>query len=160
MKQNVLDVLIYLFENCMDEDGDPALDQPALAAQLAEVGFPGNAVERAFGWLEDLTARCADHGSVIGNGRPSALRCYLDEEQEILGKAGRGFLLFLEQRGILDPFTRETVIDRVMALESEAVDLEQLKWIIMMVIYNQPGREGSYALMEDMVYDETRGQLH
>ena len=69
-------------------------------------------------------------------------------------------MLFLEQVGVLDGLTREFVIDRVMALEAEDLDLEQLKWVILMVLFNQPGRESVYAWMEDFVFDRAAGQLH
>ena len=68
--------------------------------------------------------------------------------------------MFLEQTAVLDHNTREMVIDRVMALESEEIDLEQLKWVVLMVLFNQPGREAAYAWMEDLVFDEMPGIIH
>jgi Smg protein len=72
----------------------------------------------------------------------------------------RGFLLFLEQMGVLDDASRETVIDRIMALDSEDMNLEQLKWVVLMVIFNQPGGEAATAWMEDIVIDQMATQLH
>ncbi|MEZ5671400.1 MAG: DUF494 family protein [Thiotrichaceae bacterium] len=69
--------------------------------------------------------------------------------------------MFLEQANILDPQTRELVIDRVMALDTEEFTLEQLKWVVLMVLFNQPGQESSLAWMEDLVYDEVmQGKFH
>ena len=65
----------------------------------------------------------------------------------------RGFLLYLEQLGILTPEAREVVIDRVMALKEE-IDIERLKWVVLLILFNQPGSEDAYAHMEDMVYYE------
>ena len=62
--------------------------------------------------------------------------------------------------GVLDHSTREMAIDRVMALEEDEADLEQLKWVILMVLFNQPGREAAFAWMEDLVLDEMAGVLH
>ena len=89
-----------------------------------------------------------------------SIRLYTDEETEKLDLDSRGFLMFLEQTGVLDHNTREMVIDRVMALESEEIDLEQLKWVVLMVLFNQPGREAAYAWMEDLVFDEMPGVIH
>jgi Smg protein len=47
-----------------------------------------------------------------------------------------------------------------MALEDEDMDLDQLKWVILMVLFNQPGSEAAYAWMEDLVFDEAAGSLH
>ena len=65
-----------------------------------------------------------------------------------------------EQSGVLDHATRELVIDRVMALESEEIDLDQLKWVVLMVLFNQPGSEAAFAWMEDLVFEEAAGNLH
>ncbi len=82
---------------------------------------------------------------------PGSYRIYVAPELAQLDVECRGFLLLLEQTGILDSETRELVIDRVMALETDGIDLHQLKWIILMVLFNQPGQEEAYAWLEDLV---------
>ena len=72
----------------------------------------------------------------------------------------RGFLIFLEQTGVLDPIARELVIDRAMALETQEIDMPQLKWVILMVLFNQPGHEAAFAWMEDLIFDEISDHLH
>ncbi len=88
------------------------------------------------------------------------MRIYTSEECEKLDLEARGFLMFLEQAGVLDHYTREMVIDRIMALGEDEIDLDQLKWVVLMVLFNQPGREAAYAWMEDLVFDEMPGILH
>lgn len=157
MKENVLDVLMYLFENYMD-DGDFNPDQDTLTAELAEAGFPQTEINKAFSWLEDLAnLRAQDYRLVA---RTSSTRIFTDEEGAKMNLEARGFLLFLEQSGVLDARTRELVIDRVMALETEEIDLEQLKWVILMVLFNQPGQEHAYAWVEDLVFNEAPAVLH
>jgi Smg protein len=63
--------------------------------------------------------------------------------------------LQLEQQGILSPLQREIVIDRLVALESEEIDIDRLKWLVLMVLSSQPGQEQACARMEDLVFDET-----
>jgi hypothetical protein len=38
--------------------------------------------------------------------------------------------------------------------KADDIDLHQLKWIILMVLFNQPGREEAYAWLEDLVFDD------
>jgi Smg protein len=66
----------------------------------------------------------------------------------------------LEQAGLLSCDTRELVLDRVMALETDEIDLSQLKWIILMVLFNQPGQEEAYAWMEDLMFEDVAGYIH
>ncbi|HAO24765.1 MAG TPA: hypothetical protein DCQ49_06630, partial [Methylophaga sp.] len=65
------------------------------------------------------------------------IRVFSESEIERLDIQCRGYLLFLEQVGVLDVETREVVIERVLALDSEEIDLEQLKWVVLMVLFYQ-----------------------
>ncbi len=159
MKENVFDVLIYLFENYyMDDDQDLGPDRESLQLELHEAGFPLSEVNQAFDWLEGLSDQSEGPAPAAQTGH--AIRVYSIPEQDRLDTECRGFVLFLEQMGILTPTSRELVIDRVMALGTEDIDLEQLKWVILMVLFNQPGQEAAYAWMEDLVLDSLTGILH
>jgi len=158
VKENILDVLMYLFENYMDDDDQLSFDQESLKIELLAAGFPSGEISKAFDWLEglaeqQLVAETSTHKKL-------STRVYLAEECEKLDVECRGFLLFLEQVGVLDTLGRELVIDRVMALDIDEFSLEQLKWVILMVLFNQPGQEAAFAWMEDLVYDEMVGHLH
>ena len=60
----------------------------------------------------------------------------------------------------LDFTSRELVIDRVMALESDEIQQEQLKWVILMVLFNQPGLEAAYTWVEHVVLEDLPGHIH
>jgi Smg protein len=60
----------------------------------------------------------------------------------------------LEQGGILSPQQREIVIERLLALDADDLDLEQVKWVVLMVLSSQPGQEQACARMEDLVFDD------
>ena len=159
MKETVLDVLMYLFDNDEDEDVKLTPDQDALRGQLLEVGFAEREVNKAFDWLEALATQKDDHYS-SGITGSSASRIYHAKELQKLATECRGFLLFLEQADVLDLQDREMVIDRVMALESEDIDLQQLKWVVLMVLFNQPGKEAVITWMEDIVMDKLNVSMH
>ena len=156
MKENVLDVLMYLFQNYMDDEADPDPDRESVQSELLAAGFPTRQIHQAFEWLDSLVDRQIAPLVVA----PGSCRIYIGPELDRLDVECRGFLLFLEQSGILDSETRELVIDRVMALESDDIGLHQLKWIILMVLFNQPGREEACAWLEDLVFDDIPGYLH
>jgi Smg protein len=160
MKENVLDVLMYLFENYMDEGPEFNPDQETLKTELTQAGFPRGDINKALSWLEELAALRASNTTLLTESKTLSVRVYSQQEQEKINVEARGFILFLEHSGVLDALTRELVIDRVMALEAEEIDLEQLKWVILMVLFNQPGHEQAYAWMEDLVFNETQGHLH
>jgi Smg protein len=88
------------------------------------------------------------------------MRIYNDFEQKRLDTVCRGYVTYLEQIGILSPPEREILIDRLLALETADIDEEQIKWVVLMVLFSQPGQEQAYARMEDLVFEETAGSIH
>ncbi|MEM7465397.1 MAG: DUF494 domain-containing protein [Pseudomonadota bacterium] len=159
MKQSVIDILIYLFENYMDDDLDIAFDQDEIKTQLKDAGFEISQVTRALDWLEDLST-AAQHGDGAMASHTTSTRVFAEQELMKLDVECRGFIYFLEQVGVLEPDNRELVIDRVLALDNEEVDIEQLKWIVLMVLFNKPGHEHSLAWMEDIVMDDVYSFVH
>ena len=63
MKENILDVLIYLFENYMFESGEFEPDQDTLVTELSQAGFDHSMIDRAFEWLENLADLTEDRNS-------------------------------------------------------------------------------------------------
>jgi Smg protein len=159
MKENILDVLMYLFENYMNDEVEADKDEETLRVELQQAGFHNQQISKAFDWLEGLTMLQDSH-QVAPVNNAFSIRVYTEQETEKLDTECRGFLQFLENVGVLDNSARELVIDRIMALDTEEVDMEQLKWVVLMVLFNQPGREEAYAWMEDLVFDDNTGSLH
>ena len=157
MKENVFDVLMYLFENYyMDEDSPVTPDRESVQQELSQAGFPTLEIDRAFLWMESL----ASEPNPPDSQSDRSLRLFSNVEMQRLDTDCRGFILFLEQMDVLTPASRELAIDRAMALENEDFDLEQLKWVILMVLINQPGEEAAYTWVEDLVSDNLSNHLH
>ena len=158
MKQNVVDVLMYLFENIIAGENMvyPDSEHEHMFDRLEDLGFPPNEIISAFDWLEDLaeihSAKLDDaNDAQIVNTK--SVRIYSTLEKFILEPECISFLMHLEQNQVINPSSREIILDRVTALDVE-LGLEQLKWIVMIVLYSQPGEETAYAWMENMVFDD------
>ena len=157
MKDSVLDILIHLFENFLDAEDDSAPSRDTLKLELEQAGYPEADIERALAWLESLAA---DPDRAMSEGTAHAVRVFSGHEQLRLDTDVRGYLLHLENLGILSAAQREVVIDRLLALEADDIDIEQLKWVVLMVLFSQPGQENAYQRMEDLVFDERRDAMH
>jgi len=156
MDNSVFDILIYVFDRYMLEELPTSPERESLARDLESAGFGEHSVERALDWLADLAAHCA-RPDLKGSG---SFRVFAPQELARLDAQCRGLLSSLEAAGILSPSQREIVIDRLLALESEELDLDQVKWVVLMVLSSQPGQEIAYAKMEDLVFDAPRNQPH
>ena len=158
MKENVLDVLIYLFETYIDTEVELDPDQNELHNELSGAGFSDIEIDRALDWLDELTE---NQGNLKYS--PQTVNCtriYSDVEQMRLDAGCRGFITYLEQIRILSPLQREILIDRLLALETPGINVEQIKWVVLMILFSQPGQELAYARMEDLVFEDNSGALH
>ena len=163
MKESILDVLLYLFEHYFTEDVAPpvgdskALDGSPLFRELTAAGFAPTEINKAFDWLDALASQ-RPGDAVPRAGGPT--RVFFGPELDKLDVECRGFLLFLEQRGVLDAGQRELVLDRALALDQDELDIDDLKWVVLMVLFNQPGSEAAYAWMETQMFLDEPEPVH
>jgi Smg protein len=175
MKERVLDILIYLFENYADPDSadiEPGQIQfasgahagnarDALRDELELAGFRTTAIDSALAWLDALAANTEKS---IPTAATRAIRVFADSECHKLDTDCRNYILYLENIGILNATQRELVVDRLLALESPTfepgIDLEQVKWVVLMVLFSQPGQEAAYSRMEDLLFSSRLEALH
>ncbi|HSW69221.1 MAG TPA: DUF494 domain-containing protein [Gammaproteobacteria bacterium] len=155
----MLEVLMFLFENYMDGNIALKMDNADIVSELEKIGFDRYEIDRALSWLAGL----AEIQTAVLSGpklTSLALRHYLPEESERLGVEGKGFLLYLEQLSIIDPITREIVIDRIMALDIREVDVARIRWVVLMVLFNQPDKKSALSLLQDMILADAFDVLH
>jgi Smg protein len=155
MNNTVFDILIYVFDRYLLEEL-AAAERGDLARDLESAGFEEANVERALDWLADL----ADERERPAPRSDGSFRVYGPEELSRLDVRCRGLLTSLEQAGILSGSQRELVIDRLLALDTDELDLDHVKWVVLMVLSSQPGQEVAYARMEDLVFDVSAHEPH
>ena len=157
MRENVLDVLMYLFETYIETQDETEMDHEDLRVDLTEAGFNSNEIEKAFDWLDKL-----NHMNSITEDLfdVSSNRVYSKIEMSRLSSSCRGFIEYLEQINILSFNQRELLIDRLLALNTNDIDIDQIKWIVLMILFSQPNQEKAYSRMEDLIFETNEGVLH
>ena len=158
MKENVLDVLMYLFENHFYDEPDEQHDRDSMEESLHEAGFTNGEIEKAFRWLDGLAEQRFQPEFKMFSDAP--VRVFVESEITRLDTNCRDFLMYLSNCGILDAQRRELVLDRLMALESDEILLEDVKWVVLMVLFNQPGQEANVAWMEELMFDTEQEYRH
>ena len=162
---SVLDILIYVFDRYMLDEVPEVPEREHLARDLERAGFAHASVERALDWLAELacerdTSPDAAGDTPMAGIKSTAVRVFSEGELARLSTECRGFLFTLERLGILSPRQREIVIDRMMALDADELDTEQLKWVVLMVLSSQPGQELAFQRLEDLVSDSRSSAPH
>ena len=159
MKENVLDVLLFLFEHYMDEDTELNPDQKELSEELTQAGFAPEDINKAVSWLDGLS-HLQDSQLEQHSQTTKSTRIFSEEEKKKFSKESIGFLIFLDNIVAFESNIREMIIDRAMALEAPEIDLEDLKWVMLLVLFNQPGQEAAFAWVEDVVLQESLSSIH
>ncbi|MDF1760099.1 MAG: DUF494 domain-containing protein [Coxiellaceae bacterium] len=157
---SVLNVLMYLFHNHMGEDCQiEGAEQPEITLQLEDVGFDRISIQQAFDWLDNLNQSRASLDD-MPEYEEKSVRVFNQYEHEVFNLECRSYLLMLQQLKILSPKLRELVIDLIIPLEQEGVDISLIKWVTLMVLYNDSARQDALANMELLVLNDTVGGIN
>ena len=149
---SVLKVLIYVYDHYMLADPEDVPARLHMLADLRRRGFSVSEVVHAMEWLSALvgdqraTAAAADLES-----ERRGLRVFADGELSRLSADCRTFLMLLDRQAVLTTHQRELVIDRALALDVEEVDVEELKWVVLLVLSAQPGQELAFARFDSVM---------
>ncbi len=134
----------------MSADDEPRPDRSTLKLELDKAGSRNPTSSGPWnGWTG-----CPENSSAKWpRPRRARFACSAGQELLRLDTDVRGYLMYLEKRPHTLRDQRELVIDRLMALEADEIDIEQVNWVVLMVLFCQPGQESAYAQMEDLVFE-------
>jgi len=130
----MFEILVYLVENYFHSGNYP--DNETLSKRLSAAGFEDEEISAALDWLDGLES--SGQSAASDNlARSVGLRVYTEQELARTTAETRGFLLFLQNAGILSAPQRELIIERIAALEEPGIALERVKLIVLLVLWNQ-----------------------
>jgi Smg protein len=141
------DILVYLFENC--QQYELSNEKERVAKKLSAAGFEESDISEALTWLAGV-ARGPSRSFAPLPDSGVAFRAYAPKELAKLDAECRGLLIYFEQSGILTPQMREHVIERALAANGEGLTVEQLKLVVLMVLWNQK-TPSSRLIAEDLL---------
>jgi Smg protein len=149
---SVLKVLIYVYDHYMLADPADVPERHRMLEDLQRRGFSVSEVVQAMEWLSALVG---DHRASAGPTEVECargtLRVFDDGELSRLSADSRAFLMLLDRQHVLTPQQRELVIERALALDVDEVEVEQLKWVVLLVLSSQPGQELAFARFESVM---------
>ena len=153
---NVLKVLIYVYDHYMLADPADVPERQHMLEDLQKRGFSLTEVVHAMEWLSALvgdqrTSPGPPESLAQDRQDREALRVFADGELSRLSPDCRAFLMLLDRQHVLTSQQREVVIERALALDIAEVEVEQLKWVVLLVLSSQPGQEQAFARFESVM---------
>lgn len=151
MNENIIDVLVYLFENYLSEQTNlnEQYTKNSIYYGLEQAGFEKSTIDHAFDWL--LSINDDTHHPIEQSA--DAIRVYSPAELEILDEEGIDFISYLESTAILTPTTRELLINGLLNLNTDNIDVDDLQWLALIILFSQPEEEQAFASMESLMFD-------
>ncbi len=151
MNENIIDVLVYLFENYLSENSNlnEQYTKNNIYQGLEQAGFESTTIEHALEWL--LSINDKPHPEI--NQSEDSIRVYSPVEIELLDQEGVDFISYLESSGILTPTTRELLLNGLLNLNTDNVDVDDLQWLALIILFSQPDEEQAFASMESLMFD-------
>jgi Smg protein len=149
---SVLKVLIYVYDHYMLADPADVPERHRMLEDLQRRGFSVSEVVQAMEWLSALVGdQRASPEPTDSESAREALRVFDDGELSRLSADSRAFLMLLDRQHVLTPQQRELVIERALALDVDEIEVEQLKWVVLLVLSSQPGQELAFARFESVM---------
>ncbi|WP_372881944.1 DUF494 domain-containing protein [Psychromonas sp.] len=157
----MFEIIMYLFESYMQVDQSIEIDAQEITDELLEEGFQRSDISKALAWLDNLTTLHEQNPQAETQlAKKTSHRVYSTIEQQRLTQECRGFISYLDQADLLNTHTREVVIDCAMALDIEELSLHDLKWLTLMVLFNDPNSDDAFLQLESMLLDFEDGLIH
>lgn len=132
MRESVIDVLFYLFDDILADDNTAdETDFEWVASSLEEAGFALEDITRAMNWFYAFSdLQCCS--PCVGQ---HAIRVFSAREAAFLNAECQNFLYGLQRNGVINSVMFEMIVERALALE-EPLDMEALRWVALMVMLN------------------------
>lgn len=150
----MLEVLIFMFQNYLGNQSavnQATIEEDFLAQELTQAGFDHQDIVGAFDWYKQLHTQITQpYHQYVSN--PNAIRVYSTQEVEKIDAESFGFISFVEQAKVILPNERDLILDRAMALKQDQITIEEIRWITMMVLWNDT-RKKDYLFVEDAVFN-------
>lgn len=155
---DVLQVLMYFFDK-IENDLPANPDDHHLVSELKELGIPLERIHQVLAWMADLIEPNGQIEEYPLQNSPTGIRIFSTVECLHLSRKYRGFLLTLEQIGVLSATTRELVLDQLLQIHPENINIAKIKWVVLGILCKQPDKTAA-ACMERYLLSEEARRLH
>lgn len=160
-QESLINILMYVYENYIeDPDFKDKSDSKLIISEMLKDGFNAYEIDRALVWFGELNELQQNVALEYKKINTNALRILTPAESSRLTAEAQQYLLQLEQLHIIDPVSRELILDRVMALNEVIVDVYDIKWVALLVLSYQPDKQDELSELEELILLRDEGTKH
>ncbi len=139
IKEDFLDILLYLFEYYSEDPMRESDTSFVIRDHLIDAGFQDAAIDHAMDWVEIF--KNPKEGEMLHTPSSSSIRILSDDEKNLLDVECQSYISRLEKFGLLTPEKRELLIDKLTSIGFEPMDLEVVKALSILMLFQEPSVE-------------------
>ena len=133
IKEDFLDILLYLFEYYSEDPVRESDTSFVIRDHLIDAGFQDAAIDHAMDWVEIFKDPKED--TMLHVPSSSSVRILSDDEKNLLDVECQNYISRLEKFGLLTPEKRELLIDKLTSIGFEPMDLEVVKALSILILF-------------------------
>ena len=139
IKEDFLDILLYLFEYYSEDPVRESDTSFVIRDHLIDAGFQDAAIDHAMDWVEIFKNPKED--TMLHVPSSTSVRILSDDEKNLLDVECQNYISRLEKFGLLTPEKRELLIDKLTSIGFEPMDLEVVKALSILMLFQEPSVE-------------------
>ncbi len=139
IKEDFLDILLYLFEYYSEDPVRESDTSFVIRDHLIDAGFQDAAIDHAMDWVEIFKNQ--GENMMLHTPSNSSIRILSDDEKNLLDVECQNYISRLEKFGLLTPEKRELLIDKLTSIGFEPMDLEVVKALSILMLFQEPSVE-------------------
>ena len=139
IKEDFLDILLYLFEYYSEDPVRESDTSFVIRDHLIDAGFQDAAIDHAMDWVEIFKNQ--GENMMLHTPSNSSIRILSDDEKNLLDVECQSYISRLEKFGLLTPEKRELLIDKLTSIGFEPMDLEVVKALSILMLFQEPSVE-------------------
>ena len=103
-------------------------------------------IEHAMDWVSVFNQ--PTNNINIQKPKKLSVRVLSDNEKKLLDEECQNYIARLEKFGLLSPLKRELLIDKLMAIGFEPLDIEVVKALSILMLFQEPGIDIKFHTLE------------
>lgn len=134
MRERMYDMLQILVDISL-QGSNILNNEHELAQTLGSHGFQQDEIYDALAWVQQILGERGDYAEGYSrSSRGTAIRVLHPEERLAFSPAAFGLIHQLYNRGVIDDFLREEIIQRCIDLAADEIGLEEVKTITLLIL--------------------------
>ena len=150
MNERVVEILVYIMSE-MRRNQNLSRNLDSLSSNLIQKGYSEGEISSAFSWLMDrMNSESEEIIEKRGPAFNSSVRHLHEIEKSILSVEAHGYLIQLQELGIINEFDLEQILERGLMLGVSTVSVEDIKAVVAgMLIGSEDRARDSFFLLHD-----------